>query len=316
MPALLATVLALLASLTLYLAAATLIQRPMTVGELAPLIARKVAYTQSLPGRRLLVLAGSNGRYSHRCEALTQVTGWPCSNLSLAVGVGLDFQLMQFEPLMRTGDVLYLPLEYSQYAVERDEMEAGAENTLLLHHFPTLLWSLPLQRVARVYGSLEPSFLIHGVMEMVLQRLGTQRRSGLDSLTPQGDEFGHTAAASQAYRAFLASAAPAFDKPSLPAQSHALAVVEAFLARARVLEIQVVGGLPTAPIGIALDAASLMRLQSIFARHGHTFLVLPSKSNYALDCFHDTLYHLNQECQVAHSQAVGQAMAPLLQQGL
>ena len=302
----------MVASVLLYLGVFSVVQRPLTLDSMAPLIQHKLAHAQALPAPRLLVLAGSNGRYSHRCQALQAATRWPCSNLSLAVGLGLDFQLRQIEPLLRAGDVLYLPLEYSQYRVSQDEMESGAENTLLVHHFREQLWSLPWRRMARAYGSFDLSFLTHGLLEMALARTGFQRRSGADSLTPEGDENGHTAADGRAYQAFLRSAR--FDTTPLPLHSHALDVIDAFLARAAQRSVQVVGGLPTTPDNVVLDGAGIVRLRELFARHGHGFLLLPSRSQYPLSCFFDTLYHLHEECQIRHSLAVGAALLALLPQ--
>ena len=94
----------MLVSVLLYLGVFGVVQRSLTLDGMAPLITHKLAHAQSLPSPRLLLLAGSNGRYSHRCQVLQSVTGLPCSNLSLAVGVGLDFQLRLIDPLLRPGD--------------------------------------------------------------------------------------------------------------------------------------------------------------------------------------------------------------------
>lgn len=304
--------LSMLVSVLAYLGVFSVVQRSLTLDSMAPLIEHKLAHAQALPSPRLLLLAGSNGRYSHRCQVLQSATAWPCSNLSLAVGVGLDFQLRLIDALLQPGDVLYLPLEYSQYGVSQDEMESGAENTLLVHHFRLQLWSLPARRIARAYGSFDLPFLTHGLLEMALARTGYQRRSGADTLTPEGDEHGHTAVDGAAYKAYLQSAR--FDTRPLPLRSHALDVIDAFLARAAQRSVRVVGGLPTTPDSVALDDAGIARLRSLFERHGHTLLVLSSRSQYPLSCFFDTLYHLNEQCQLQHSQALGLALLPLLPQ--
>jgi hypothetical protein len=307
MRALLTLAAALLASLALYLAVFSVVHRPMTMGNMALTLQNKKAHAQALPRPRLLVFAGSNGRYSHRCSSLTEATGLPCTNLSMAVGIGLDFQLDQFEPLLGPGDVLYLPLEYSQFQVSREEMDGGAQNAALMHELRAQLWQLPLPRIARVMSSFDLPFLVHGVLEMSLARTGLQRRGGQGgSLTPEGDARGHTAAASVPYQAFLRQTR--FDPRPLPLSSHALDVLDAFLARAKARGVAVYGGLPTTPAHVVLDEAGIARLQQLYQRHGFGFIQLPQRSQYPLSCFHDTLYHLNEECQVAHSLAVGRAL--------
>jgi hypothetical protein len=307
MKKLLALCLACCASLALYLLVFGVLDRPLTLGDISEAMRLKRNYAATLPHPRLAIWAGSNGRYSHRCAAFTETTGLPCVNLSLAVGIGMDFQLMQLEDLLQAGDVLYMPLEYSQYHVERDEMEGGAENTVLVHQRRDLLWTLEPRRIVRALGAFDLQFLIHGLIETGLARTGFKRRNGLDTLTAQGDESGHTAEAGLSYAAFLRGIR--FDSRPLPTHSHALSVLEAFLDRSRARGVRVVGGLPTTPDTVELDAAGIKRLQALFTRHGQHFLILPNRSQYPLDCFFDTLYHLNESCQISHSQRVGRALA-------
>lgn len=310
MRALLQLLAALLASVLLYGAVFSVVHRPLTVGEIAPLITRKAAHLQSLPTPRVVILAGSNGRFSHRCQPITQATGLPCSNLSVAVGLGLDFQLQQFEPLLRAGDVVYMPLEYSQYAVSREEMQGGAENALLVHDFRSQLQALPWQRQWRAWSSFDLPFLVHGLLEMGLAQRGTQRRGGVTLFTDEGDQRGHTEEAGLAYREFLASAR--FDKRPVPADAHGLRVVSAFLDRTRERGVKVIGGWPTTPDTVALDEPSKLRLRQLFESHGQRFLELPGRSQYPMGCFFDTLYHLNEPCQLRHSAQLGLALNELL----
>jgi hypothetical protein len=298
---------ALAASLLLYLGVFRVVDRPLTLGEIDVAIRLKTAYAESLQHPRLAIWAGSNGRYSHRCSAFTATTGLPCVNLSLAVGIGIDFQLRQFETLLQAGDVLYMPLEYSQYRIGRDEMESGAENTVLVHARRDILWTLPPRRIARALGAFDLSFLINGLVETGLDARGFKRRSGMDSLTPQGDESGHTAARGAPYQAFLRQAG--FDTRPLPDRSHAFDVLADFLDRAHARGVRVVAGLPTTPDKFALDTAGIQHLQAFYARHHAELIVLPNRSQYPIGCFYDTPYHLHEGCQIEHSLQVGRLLA-------
>jgi hypothetical protein len=88
-------------------------------------------------------------------------------------------------------------------------------------------------------------------------------------------------------------------------------VLGGFLGRMRERGVLVVGGLPTTPDGVPLDDAGIERLQRFFAGHGQRWLQLPNRSQYPLNCFYDTLYHLNEPCQMVHSARVGTALAAL-----
>lgn len=297
---------AVVASLVLYVAVFSVVHRPLTLGEISTQLQFKQAYAASLPGPRLLIFAGSNGRYSHRCDAIAEALTMPCANLSIAVGVGLDFLLDELEQASRRGDWVYMPLEYSQYAVTRDVMNAGSKNAVLVHDMPAQLWRQEAARIARAYASFDLPFLIHGLAEMALQRAGVQRRTSLATLTPQGDEQGHSALRGQAYAEFVRSAR--FEPVVVPADSHALNVLSAYLRRARAQGVRVVGGLPTMPDNVALSEAQVDAIRQVFEREGQWFVSLPGRSRYSLSCFFDTLYHLNEECQLAHSKALGQAL--------
>ena len=301
---------ALVASIGLYIASFSVVNRPLTVGGVWNTVQQKISDAQSLGHPKLAIWAGSNGRYSHRCQYFTEATGLPCINLSMAVGIGIDFQLMMFEPLLQAGDVLYVPLEYNQYAIERDEMEGGAENIALVQQAHGLLWSMGLARTARAWGYFDLPFLIHGLIESILNSKGFQRREGVDSMTAQGDQRGHTAELGLPYRQLLQGAR--FDPPQMPGQSRALSVLGDFLDRMHARGVRVIGGLPTTPDGVQIDEPLIAQLRGFYQQHGQEFLVLPNHSHYPLDCFFDSLYHLNEGCQVEHSRRIGQALAEQL----
>ncbi len=300
---------ALLASVVLYLAVFSVVRRPLTTGVVGEALRERSAYARSLASPKLVVWAGSNGRYSHRCERLSQVTQLPCANRSVAMGVGVDIQLQLYEPLLNRGDIVYMPLEYGQYIVEREEMEGGIENATLVQDFQTLLWSLEPRRIVRAYGSFDLAYLIHGVIEMTLQAVGVQRRAGsTESSNVQGDVTGHTPALAAPYASFLQKAAAGGTAQPLPLNSHALHLIEAFVGRSRARGVTVIAGLPTVPETTAIDERLIAHLKDVMQRQGQDLLVLPNRSRYPLTCFYDTLSHLNEDCQVRHSVAVGLAL--------
>ncbi len=289
-------------SIALFVAVFSVVHRPLVVGEIQKNLDYKLAYARQLASPKIVVLAGSNGRFSHRCEVLTATLNKPCVNASIGVGIGLDFLLDQWRPLLQRGDIVYMPLEYGQYRFTKAEMHGGLQNALMVHSQREYLLSLGAPRITAAYGSFDLPFLIHGLAEMALDRRGFRRRSSTDSLTPQGDESGHTAQAGQAYAVFLRSITA--DTAQVPATSDAIRVIEGFLQQAKRDGIVVVGGLPTVPNSVVIEPADVERLRQLYEAHGQRFLVLPNRSRYALECFFDTLYHLNEACQVAHSSAV------------
>ncbi|MES2099801.1 MAG: hypothetical protein V4569_08285 [Pseudomonadota bacterium] len=310
MKRLLALVGLLALSIALFIAVFSVVHRPLVVGEIQKSLDYKLAYARQIGSPKIVIFAGSNGRFSHRCDMLSAALGRPCVNASIGVGIGIDFQLAQWRPLLRAGDLVYMPLEYSQYGFSNAEMHGGLQNALLVHSHRDILWSLDARRIAAAYGSFDLPFLIHGLAEMALERRGFRRRSSTESLTPQGDESGHTALLGQQYAAFLRSST--FGAISVPFDSDAIRVIEAFLHQARQDGIVVVGGLPTVPDSVVVAPREIERLRQFYAAQGQGFLVLPGQSRYPLDCFFDTLSHLNEACQKTHSAAVAVRLAGFL----
>jgi len=297
-------------SLILYVAVFSVVHRPLTLGDIARYLDVKLGYARTLPSPKLILFAGSNGRYSHRCGPMAAPLGVPCANLSIGVGIGLDFLLDQVRSIMQAGDIVYMPLEYEQYSVSEAEMNAGMHNATLVHDRREQLWQLPAYRIVQAYAYFDLPFLIHGAVEMALDARGHARRTSLATLTPQGDESGHTAAAAQAYAGFLGAAR--LTLPNIPADSHAQRVLRRFLVEAREHGVVVVGGLPTVPDHVHISPGDIERIRAAFVGGGQRMLVLDNRSQYALDCFFDTLAHLNEDCQRRHSAQVGKELASLL----
>jgi hypothetical protein len=297
-------------SVVLFVAVFSVVHRPLVVGEIQNNLDYKLAYARQLPSPKIVILAGSNGRYSHRCDELTRVLHRPCVNASIGVGIGLDFLIDQWRPLLKPGDLVYMPLEYGQYRFSNAEMHSGLQNALMVHSQRDYLWSLDVKRIAAAYGSFDLPFLLHGLTEMGLDSRGFRRRSSTASLTPQGDERGHTAELGRAYASVVRVAQA--ESAQVPESSDAIAVLSAFLQQTRTAGVTVVGGLPSVPDSVAVAHDDIDRLRRLYEGNGHLFLVLPHLSRYPLECFYDTLYHLNEGCQLAHSAAVANQLAGTL----
>ena len=102
--------LACLASLLLYaLAFGFILDRPLSLGFLQQQIDAKLARAAAIDGPKLVILAGSNGPYSHRCEIIEPMLGMPCVNGGVAVGIGLDYLFARWQHVLHPGDMVYLP---------------------------------------------------------------------------------------------------------------------------------------------------------------------------------------------------------------
>ena len=74
-----------------------ILDRPLSLGFLRQQIDAKLARAASIAGPKLVILAGSNGPYSHRCETIEPILGMPCVNGGVAVGIGLDYLFARWQ---------------------------------------------------------------------------------------------------------------------------------------------------------------------------------------------------------------------------
>ena len=120
------------ASLLLYAAAfGLLLDRPLSLGQPRLQLDAKLARGAAIQGPKLVILAGSNGPYSHRCETMEPIFGLPCVNAGVAVGIGLDYLFARWEPLLHPGDVVYLPLEEAQYTMSPASSRLGPDAAIM-----------------------------------------------------------------------------------------------------------------------------------------------------------------------------------------
>ena len=143
---------ACLASLLLYgLAFGFVVDRPLALGFLRHQLDANLARAASLDRPKLVILAGSNGPYSHRCEVIEPILAMPCVNGGVAVGIGLDYLFARWQAQLHPGDLVYLPMEEAQYVRTRAATEVGPDAAMMFRHdWRTLASLAPATLAGRV----------------------------------------------------------------------------------------------------------------------------------------------------------------------
>jgi hypothetical protein len=264
---------ACLASLVAYgLTFGFVVHKPLTIGVIADLLRLKSAYARQVGSPKLVIFAGSNAAFSHRCETIEKLLWLPCANFGVARGIGLDYLFGDLEPLLHQGDVVYMPLEYDWYLDGKIAAMTGPDAALMFYDDKARLAGLGWERVLRAFFAFDPSFLVSGLIEMGLDKSSFQRRVGIGSLTPQGDESGHTDADAIPYRAYIASVQPY--EPSaaaLAAPSCAKTQIAGFLAWAAAHRVLVIGGLPTTFDDARVTDEAMAAIRRIYEEKGQRF---------------------------------------------
>ncbi len=306
---------ACVASVMLYLILFNfVIKKPWSLGFVVDMYRNKVAYSNSIEGPKVIILAGSNGLYSHRCETIEKEIGVPCVNASSTAGFGIDFHLEKVKEFARPGDVVVMPLEFGAYAADDETISNSAVNPFVIEYDRELLWRFSLKRAVSALFYFDLKFLFSGLSEMVLSKVMSNGSTwNAESLTDQGDVKDHTFGKAQAHRNKITAASQSGpDAAGLKKTSLGKRLLSEFFRWAKRRNITVVGTLPTTFKDVPLQDKALSDIGDLYREAGHLFMVLPNRSQYERDCFYDSLYHLNEPCQIIHSAELARALTNLL----
>ncbi len=303
--------LACVASLLLYATTfAFLLDRPLSLGMPHAQLDAAIARGAAIEGRKLVILAGSNGPYSHRCAAIEPLVGMACVNAGVAVGIGLDYLFARWKPLLHPGDIVYLPLEEAQYTVSEAANRLGPDAAIMARHDWTTLSRLPPDRWVAAFFAFDLRAAIMSAIEtaLVAGRFHDPRAEAGGTLNAWGDHIGHTALKAAANRLMLASVRPEHATAQQVASQAASHHLPVFLDWAAAHGVRAVGGLPTGFADSPMPPETLAAIQALFEAHGAGFLMLANRSRYNRGDFFDTADHLHETAQIAHSQAIGRML--------
>ncbi|HJS87770.1 MAG TPA: hypothetical protein VJ779_20140 [Acetobacteraceae bacterium] len=290
------------------------LDRPLAYGFLEAQIDAKLARAAAIEGPRLVILAGSNAPYSHRCEVIEPALGVPCVNGGVAVGIGLDYLFARWRERLRPGDVVYLPMEEAQYVRPRSATSVGPDAAIMFRHDWRTLARLAPERWGGALFAFDLRFAVMAVIEHALVAAGFHDpRSAAEGTTNAwGDHVGHTQALGRASQAVLARAEPAHATAQAVASGDGTAEIARFLRWARAHGLRAIGGWPTEFADSPMPEATRAAIRAVYAENGAGFLELPSRSLYPRCAFFDSPDHLSEPWQIAHSRMVAEALKAML----
>lgn len=303
------------ASLLLYVACfAFVLDRPLSYGWLRHEITARLARGAAINGAKLVILAGSNGPYSHRCAIIGPLLNLPCVNAGVAVGIGLDYLFSRWRPLLHPGDVVYMPMEEAQYVRDRAANALGPDAAIMLRHDRATLAGLPPQRWLGAVFSYDLRGALMAAIETALAAGGFRdpRAAVTGESNPMGDHMGHTAALALMNASALQSAKPWHPTAAQIRAGYGSLLIAGFLDWSAAHGVTAIGGLPTGFGDSPIPDATIAAIRAIYETHGALFLELPNRSRYPRDAFFDTADHLNESWQAVHSMAVACGLAPML----
>jgi hypothetical protein len=291
-----------------------LLDRPLSLGMFRQQIDTKLALGAAIEGPKLVIIAGSNGPYSHRCETIEPLLGMPCVNAGIAVGIGLDYLFARWRPLLHPGDVVYMPLEEAQYVRTFAATALGPDAEIMFRHDWSTLASLGPDRMLGAVFSFNARSVLMSLIETALVGSGFEdpREAALGSTNAWGDHIGHTPAQGEVNAARLAIELPYHQSAADIETGDGTAMVRDFLTWAIDHGVRVVGGLPAGFAESPIQNAARNAIRTVFITGGARFIDLGDHGRYPRSAFFDTPDHLNEVAQIAHSRSVAAELAVVL----
>jgi len=304
-------------SLLIYIVAIRLIPiRPLSLGDLNLEIVDKAVRLAHLPTPKLIILAGSNGPYSHSCMVIGNMLNLPCENAGIAVGIGLDDLFAIYGPEIHSGDVVYMPLETAEYIITRSQNDANPDGSILLERNGATFRRFPLDRIIGAFFSNSFLDLVESAVEIPVAGSGIVSASKLigREYNTYGDRIGSSLATAD--QSILARASRKEPDGAQIARGYGSDLVRHFVATETQDGIAVIGGLPTDFETIPLPADTILAIRSIYVENGGRFVVLDNLSRYPRADFYDSEDHLAQPCQYKHSIAIAGLLSQVLRRHL
>lgn len=300
-------------SLLVYLGVfSLLVDRPLSLGVLRLELLRKTAVLEALTSPKLVVLAGSNGPYSHSCVVLTAMLKMPCENAGIAVGIGLDDLFARYAPSLRPGDVVYMPMELQQYGTTARAYRAAVDGQFLLRHDRYVLMKLPLPRAIGAVFCCTLSDLMEALVEMPVAAQGAIKPANLLDVeyNQQGDRIDNDLSNRNA--ALLAPDPRIAPSARDISSGYGTALIAAFVARKSGKGVIIIGGMPVDYSSAHITVKTQSALAAIYDTNGGRFMILPNQSGYPREDFFNGEDHLAKPCQYLHSIFIARRLAQLL----
>jgi len=286
-----------------------LVDRPLSLGILRLELMQKTERLRQLPSPKLIILAGSNGPYSHSCQVIGTMLDLPCENAGIAVGFGLDEIFVHYEPYISVGDIVYMPMEFQQYTTTRSEYAIGPDGAMLIRHDRILLMQLPPSRTIGAFLCCNLADFLEASIEMPLTKLHLLSPSRIlaSEYNVEGDRMDN-------FGTFTASQIPSQQQRKLPtaldvSSGYGTAQIAAFVEREENKKIIVIGGLPADFDTLHETPDLISAIRSIYLNHGGNFVMLPNRSQYPQADFFNSEDHLTTQCQLLHSILIAEILA-------
>ena len=276
------------------------LKKPLTVGLYYDLFKHKTAHAEKSSAPRFFIIAGSNGLYSHDAGTFEKILNLPATNLSVAVMFPLNYLLERYQSLLKNGDIVYLPLEYSNYSGGSGNGSFGDVYDITIERNFS---KLTCRRFYNCFARFDLNTLVESVAESTLAAAGVKPLVTAADLTDYGDIAINTRENAKPYISYIKS----IPRANITF-SAANPCIKEFLLRAKAKGITVIGGLPVNFTDTVVPEEVQNKIETLFTGNQALFVKAPNRSLYPRDAFFDTSYHLKRQAQINHSEIIAREM--------
>lgn len=266
-------------------------------------------------GGNVVIVAGSNGFFSHRCEEIEKALRMNCTNYSVSAGLGLSYILEKSKEVITNGSLVILPLEYNFYNGNREEsIKSNLGNVHILENDIKYLFDFGVERSLYIIFSKDFKYIFGSILENILDVIGFQRRFNISTLNDNGDMVGHTREKSEPYMSYVYSQSPVRPTLNVCNDNYYKDLIAKYIDYVHSIGGQVYGSYPTTFKGKLSDdeKKALKCIYDLYKKNGAGFIELDNNSMYPKESFYDTAYHLNEQSQIKHSEKIAEYLNQVL----
>jgi hypothetical protein len=257
----------------------------------------------------IIIVAGSNGFFSHSCEVLEKDLNKNCINYSVSAGLGLEYILEKSKEVISDNTTVILPLEFGfYYGEKKDSLLSNGGNLHILENDLKYLFSFGYERALYIIFSKDCKYIFGSILENILDFIGFERRFNVSTLNKNGDMKAHTKIKSKVYNEYVSAQLP--PRPTLNAcqNSYNSQLIADYIKFVNKKGGKVFGSFPTTFDSnlTNIELESFECIKNLYYKSNGYFINLKNKSMYEKYNFYDTTYHLNEETQILHSQKISE----------
>lgn len=295
------------ASVFLYLAVFAIFKKPISLGHLHYHNQNKLAYAKEIShSPKIVIIGGSNGMYSYSCKVIAKQTGVGCVNSSVTVGFGIDYILEKSKEYLKAGDTALLTLEYEFYDQTKKTVDYSLSgNNYIYQYDKNYITKFDKEKSLATVFSFELTDIFTSIVETAIDVVIKEGKF-INKVTKEGDIANHTVKRGKVFEEYIKTAKAVTPPMSiLTKEFYSGEVIKDFLQWSEKNNVTVAATLPTIFDDKEIDEGILNKIKSIY---GDSFIATDTFSMYKRNCFYDTPYHLNKDCQIKHSVKISEVL--------